>query len=171
MRALAALLDGELINVVDTQEALLTGDAASVAIRAHPRPIAGMAGLLLETSPDVLTGPLLEALQRRLAMPDMAPRLAALKDRWRSEFFQKPQGRWAPRHLWRALTSPEPDITRADLAALNSASIERYARKLFAAEIHFMTEGEASPVAYRRNFHLQPLGFRLPVDFPPLRIE
>lgn len=171
IRALAALLNGELINVADTEEALLTGDVASVAIRAQPRNIAGMAGLSLETSASVLTGPLLEALQRRLAMPDMAQRLAALKSQWRSEYFQEPRGRWAKRRLWRALTNPEPDITRAALAALNSASIERYAKKLFAAEIYFMAEGEGAPGAYRRDFRLQPLDFRLPVDFPPLRIE
>ncbi|MDO3386305.1 insulinase family protein [Gilvimarinus sp. SDUM040013] len=168
IRAVAALLNGELINVSDEPG---EAEGVAVAIRAQRNNMAGVAALSLATSGDVLTGPLLEALQRRLAEPDIGPRLAELKRQWRAEAPDKVEAHWHQRHLWRTLVNPVPDNDRASVAALNSASVERYVERLFAANIYLMSDGDGAREHYSRSFTTAKVGVRLPLEFPPLVIE
>ncbi|MBU2887337.1 insulinase family protein [Gilvimarinus agarilyticus] len=171
LRTIARLLDGELINVEGGDHGPGLSEGTPVAIRAELSTTAGMAGLTLTTSADVLTGPLLEALKRRLAGPDIAHRLAELKRVWRQEEIDVAQSRAASSAIWQNLTQPLPDDNRAALAALNTASVERYVENLFTAEIRLMTSNASGLVQYRQQFDSSPIGFRLPKMFPPLWLD
>lgn len=156
-RALAGLLNGELLTVPAGE-----GETAPppLAVRAEPFPVAGRPGLLLQSSQNASPDELLAAVLERLAEPDTGQRLDELKAVWRRQPREPELPPWQGRELWRELPREQTGDYRTALAALNSASIERYARSLFQAVPYPLVAPEDSQQrsAYQKARTLESLG-------------
>lgn len=154
--ALARLLDGELLSVESGPE------RSSVALQAHYYPIAGRPGLIFTLAPDVEVADVLKAVQSRLDEPDIGGQLQGIK----ASLGQSLEGRqsvdtWLGESLWRSVRQAYRGHERTAVAALNSASIERFAKRLIgqkAIDISTMPSFEAYGEAHK----IIEAGYRLP---------
>ncbi|MCP8898758.1 insulinase family protein [Gilvimarinus xylanilyticus] len=154
--ALARLLDGELLSVESGSE------RSSVALQAHYYPIAGRPGLIFTLAPDVEVEDVLKAVQSRLDEPDIGGQLQGIKaSLGRSLEGRQSVDTWLDESLWRSVRQAYRGDERTAVAALNSASIERFAKRLIgqkAIDISTMPSFEAYGEAHK----IIEAGYRLP---------
>ncbi|UTF61858.1 insulinase family protein [Gilvimarinus sp. DA14] len=155
--ALAQLIDGELVSQVNEAGEQLS---PPIAVRAHTAPLAGRPGLRLAASAEVPVEALLQAVSLRLAEPDIGSKLAVIKRRWRHQGQGHSEFELS-NSLWQELRKGYRGDERTAVAALNSSSVERYIKQLFAPR-PINLDSFGSMEAYRGLYQLKGVGFNLP---------
>ncbi|WP_020209368.1 insulinase family protein [Gilvimarinus chinensis] len=155
--AIVQLLDGELLPLISEGG---EQNGPPIAVRATHLDLAGQPGLRLIASADVTASELLQAVRSRLSEPGIGARLGAIKRRWRHAETGGSESERAEL-LWRQLRKGYRGDERTAVAALNSSSLERYARELFGAEVVDVTQIDGIET-YRKRYKTQSAGFNLP---------